>query len=146
MTCLQNSVSPRFSTSTSSSSSGKWSNQMKLQEFATATIITITQTQYTTSALTVVGNQRARTKITVDLRSRQILELSPKVSARQLVRWSSEPRPWAWARPVYTRTPVLHTPWQRTDHKTKDWPIYIDTKWKMNQDTTQPLQQFAAQG
>jgi hypothetical protein len=29
-----------------------------------------------------------------------------------------------------------------TDHKTKDCPIYIDTKQKMNQDTTQPLPQL----
>jgi hypothetical protein len=28
-----------------------------------------------------------------------------------------------------------------TDHHTKDCPIYIDTKWKMNQDTTQPSPQ-----
>jgi hypothetical protein len=28
------------------------------------------------------------------------------------------------------------------DHKTKDCPIYIDTKRKMNQDTTQPPPQL----
>jgi hypothetical protein len=29
-----------------------------------------------------------------------------------------------------------------TDHRTKDYPIYIDTKRKMNQDTTQPSPQL----
>jgi hypothetical protein len=29
-----------------------------------------------------------------------------------------------------------------TDHRTKDYPIYIDTKQKMNQDTTQPSPQL----
>jgi hypothetical protein len=29
-----------------------------------------------------------------------------------------------------------------TDHHTKDCPIYIDTKWRMNQDTTQPSPQL----
>jgi hypothetical protein len=29
-----------------------------------------------------------------------------------------------------------------TDHKTKDCPIYIGTKWKMNQDTNQPPPQL----
>jgi hypothetical protein len=30
----------------------------------------------------------------------------------------------------------------KTDHRTKDCPIYIDTKRKMNQDTTQPSPQL----
>jgi hypothetical protein len=29
-----------------------------------------------------------------------------------------------------------------TDYRTKDFPIYIDTKRKMNQDTTQPSPQL----
>jgi hypothetical protein len=53
----------------------KWSNQTKIQEFATTTIIVTTRSQYTTSVPTVVGSQRAGTKITEDLRSKQILEL-----------------------------------------------------------------------
>jgi hypothetical protein len=78
MTSLQNLVSPRFSTSASSGSSGKWSNQTKLQKFATVTIIAIIRSWYIALAPTTLGHQRARIKITEDLHSRQILELSTK--------------------------------------------------------------------
>jgi hypothetical protein len=38
----------------------------------------------------------------------------------------------------YTPRPIYYMyHYNKTDHHTKDWPIYIDTKWKMNQDTTQ---------
>jgi hypothetical protein len=84
MISLQNSVSPRFSTSASSSSSGKWSNQMNLQEFAMATITTIARSQYTTLASMAEGHLRAGTKITEDFCSRQIPDHLTKGSEVEL--------------------------------------------------------------
>jgi hypothetical protein len=78
MTSLQNLANLRFSTSASSSSSEKWQNQMKPQEFATVTTNAITQSQCIALVLRVMDHQRAGTKISEDLRSGQIPELSTK--------------------------------------------------------------------
>jgi hypothetical protein len=44
-------------------------------------------------------------------------------------------------RPLYC---MYHS--NETDHRTKDYPIYIDTKCKMNQDNTQPSSQLHYKG
>jgi hypothetical protein len=78
MISSQNSANLRFSISVSMSSTRKWQNQTKPQEFATATINAITRSRYTASVLMAMDHQRTRTKISEDPHSRQISELLTK--------------------------------------------------------------------
>jgi hypothetical protein len=56
------------------------------------------------------------------------------------MRWSFEQR--SWARPIHARLLYCMYHGNEINHRTKDCPIYIGTKQKMNQDTTQPLPQL----
>jgi hypothetical protein len=116
---LQNSTNLRFSIFVSSSSSGKYPSQTKPQELVMVTIIAITRSWCTTSILTMTDHQKARTKITEDLHSKQTPGL-PTTGLTKQIREAELPtevvmRP----RPLHIKTPVLHVPWQRdqTSHQ-----------------------------
>jgi hypothetical protein len=50
-----------------------------------------------------------------------------------------------WPRLIHNETSILHVQGSETNHRTKDCPIYLETKKKMEQDSTQPSHQPAPQ-
>jgi hypothetical protein len=78
MISSQNLANQKFNTSASSSNSGKWQSQMKLQDHTMATATITTQSWYTTLALIVMEHQSTGTKATENPRTTQTPELSTK--------------------------------------------------------------------
>jgi hypothetical protein len=91
--------------------------------------------------LMVVGYQRIGRNILDHLRRKETQGPSIRDPPIQLKRQSFKSWLQSWLRPIHSEAPYYIYHDSEANHRTKDCPIYLNTKWKMEQDTTQPSQE-----
>jgi hypothetical protein len=143
----QNSVSQRSSISVNSSNRGKLQNQTKLQDPVTVITNATTQSMCTTLTLMGVGHQKTGRRTSEGLHRKETQGLSIKDPPPQYnQRGGASNHGRRRGRGPYTMKPsycMYHG--NETNHRTKDCPIYLEMKKKMEQGSAQPSHQLALQ-
>jgi hypothetical protein len=131
-----NSASLRSNTFTSLSSREKFQSQTKPQDLATMKTNAATPSQCPTLILTVVDHRRIGRRImghprTFDQRFNQYSQRADLASQGRS----------HGSGPYTVRHPYCIYRGSETDHRTKDCPIFLESKEKMEQDFVKPSQQ-----